>query len=193
MLFPSSYRVLRIVKLERAERERIRKKKRRKKKKKREARRRNGHNDSSVTTSSSESSIDFGRWVQERAPFLEQEREFFIEKWKTEAKEEMERKSWTTQLSKAIGPACSKVSKQITTKLTYMESFFANLPLTIGAIALSTANLGVDWFKFSVRDVSHCRSSKLTVLVGRKSQHLSTSPFSFHTVYVSRVSGMFLL
>jgi hypothetical protein len=137
--------------LERAERARERKKQRRKKKKKRETRRRSGHNDSSATSTSSESSIDFSRWVRERAPFLEQERARFIEKWKSEAKEEMERRSWTNQLSMAFGQNCNKVSKQVTAKLSEMETFFANLPLTIGAIALSMANLGVVWFKFGVR------------------------------------------
>jgi hypothetical protein len=40
--------------------------------------------------------------------------------------------------------------------LTYCEAFFANLPLTIGAIALSTANLGVDWFKFAEENMDSC-------------------------------------
>jgi hypothetical protein len=167
-------------KLERAERARERKKQRRKKKQKRESSRRHmRHNDSSASTSS-ESSVDFGKWVHERAPFLEQERERFIEKWKSEAKEDMERKSWTSQFRKAIGPSFSKVLEEITAKLNYMEMFFANLPLTIGAIALSTANLGVDWFKFCVRHPLIVRpSQELTARsIGRKSQHLSTRPFS---------------
>lgn len=36
------------------------------------------------------------------------------------------------------------------------ESFFANLPLTIGAIALSIASLGVVWFKFAEENMDSC-------------------------------------
>lgn len=39
---------------------------------------------------------------------------------------------------------------------TYCEEFIANLPLTIGAIALSTANLGVVWFKFAEVNMESC-------------------------------------
>jgi hypothetical protein len=37
-----------------------------------------------------------------------------------------------------------------------VESFFANLPLTIGAIALSIASLGVVWFKFAEENMKSC-------------------------------------
>lgn len=92
--------------------------------------------------------------MQDRAPFLEQERARFIEKWKQEAREELQSRSWMNQLGSTFITSLGQVSKQVTSKLTYLESFFANLPLTIGAIALSTANLGVDWFKFCVRFAS---------------------------------------
>lgn len=40
--------------------------------------------------------------------------------------------------------------------LAWAESFFANLPLTIGAIALSIASLGVVWFKFAEENMDSC-------------------------------------
>jgi hypothetical protein len=40
--------------------------------------------------------------------------------------------------------------------LTYIEAFIANLPLTIGAIAMAVVTLGVVWFKFAEETLASC-------------------------------------
>jgi hypothetical protein len=47
--------------------------------------------------------------------------------------------------------------QKIVKGLAWVESFLANLPLTIGAIAVSIANLGVVWFKFAEVHLSSCK------------------------------------
>ena len=47
-------------------------------------------------------------------------------------------------------------SVQLFIVFAWTESFIGNLPLTIGAIALASANLGVDWFKFAEENLSSC-------------------------------------
>lgn len=143
--------------------ERARRKKRRKKKKKkkrrRQARRKNqGRGDDSVSSSStsSDSSLEFNRWLDERSSFLEEEKARVVERWKAEARAEFEA-SKRRERRPVWGGACAKLVKRFVKVLAYLESFFANLPLTIGAIALSIANLGVDWFKFMEENLDSCQ------------------------------------
>ena len=148
--------------------ERARRKKRRKKKKKkkrRQARRRNrelGRNDDSDVSSSStssDSSLEFNRWLDERSSFLEKEKARVVERWKAEARAEFEesRQRGSSKRRSQGSGAFRQLTKSVYKSLAYMESFFANLPLTIGAIALSTANLGVDWFKFMEENLESCQ------------------------------------
>jgi hypothetical protein len=55
-----------------------------------------------------------------------------------------------------LGPSHGNMGNKLFTFLTWLESFFANLPLTIGAIALSIATLGVVWFKFAEETMDSC-------------------------------------
>jgi hypothetical protein len=62
----------------------------------------------------------------------------------------------TKRPSNRSEPTRSRLIQEMLEALMWMESFVANLPLSIGAIALSIANLGVVWFKFAEVNLSSC-------------------------------------
>lgn len=69
----------------------------------------------------------------------------------------MDEQNFMTKRSSNLQEATRGRLKQKTIKsLMWMESFVANLPLSIGAIALSIANLGVVWFKFAEVNLPSC-------------------------------------
>ena len=135
--------------------ERQRKKKKKKRKTRRSLSRRHVHNsDSSSSSTSSASPSD--PWLKHKARFMEEERARIIETWKNEAREEAERNRWDRRLGRFVKSKANRVSLNIFVVFAWMESFIGNLPLTIGAIALASANLGVDWFKFAEENLSSC-------------------------------------
>jgi hypothetical protein len=124
-----------------------------KKKKKASTRPRRHHrrrdaSDSSISTSSL-SSVDH-QWFDKRARDLERQRAELFEQWKAEVKAEEEAKKrekeqnkWYRRLFRFCNVKLGGLPSNAYTFLVWLESFIANLPLTIGAIALALANLGV--------------------------------------------------
>ena len=112
---------------------------------------------SSTTSSSGDSIQDFHEWLDERGAIVENERLRLVDKWKAEARAEVEKDFWHRRIQRSFDAAFGGFFRKVLKTLAYLESFFANLPLTIGAIALSTANLGVDWFKFMEEYVDSCQ------------------------------------
>eukprot|EP00934_Nitzschia_sp_Nitz4_P006878 Nitzschia sp. Nitz4//scaffold17_size182527//147575//151746//NITZ4_001877-RA/size182527-snap-gene-0.302-mRNA-1//-1//CDS//3329539409//6868//frame0 len=95
---------------------------------------------------------DYRRWTKKRARMLEKERAKLIEQWKEEAKvqAEMHRKEMEAN-------RCDRLFMRLLWgKLLSLETFFSNLPLTIGAVAMAVVTLGVVWFKFSEENLDTC-------------------------------------
>jgi hypothetical protein len=124
-----------------------------------------------------------------------------IKQWKVEtkaeeqaAKREAQDNQWHNRLYRYGMEAWKDQSKRIYKKLTWAETFIANLPLTIGGVALAFANLGVDWFKFAEETMDSCEpvhfdsvqctfpevrelSSACTLFFGRNSSSILTCAF----------------
>jgi hypothetical protein len=98
--------------------------------------------------------------MKKRSKILEKEREKLISQWKVEAqaeeaanREKLEYNRWDRRLGRHIDKEAGTFLKF----LTWAEAFIANLPLTIGAIALANATLGVVWFKFAEENLESCQ------------------------------------
>jgi hypothetical protein len=148
---------------------RDRRKQRKKKKKDRSRSRRSSHRhgesseESSSQSQNSTSDKDYKRWLKKRARLLEKERGKLIKQWRMEAKadekaaqQEAEDNQWYNRLYRYGMEVWKDQSKRMYKKLTWVEAFIANLPLTIGGVALAFANLGVDWFKFAEETMDSC-------------------------------------
>jgi len=133
-------------------------KKKKKKRKKRRSRKKSRHADDSDSSSSYTSTSGSSRdpWLKHKAKFLAEEKARIIEKWKKEAQEEAERNRWDRRLWRYFESMGGHIAVKLFVVFAWMESFIGNLPLTIGAIALASANLGVDWFKFAEENLSSC-------------------------------------
>ena len=83
---------------------------------------------------------------------LEKERSKLIEQWKAEAREEAELSRRDQQAKMCVAATCTLGTKW----LFALETFVANLPLTIGAVAMAVVTLGVVWFKFAEENLSTC-------------------------------------
>jgi hypothetical protein len=102
--------------------------------------------------------------LDQRAIALERERAKFIRQWKYEVRAEEEaarleeaKSRWHRRFCRFIAVESRELVDSLTKAFLWTQEFFANLPLTIGAIALATANLGVDWFKFTEENLSACQ------------------------------------
>lgn len=91
---------------------------------------------------------------------LARERAKFIAQWKAEAEAEaeLERKHrdanrWHRRLGRQ---AEHFYLDKLLPFVMLLETFFSNLPLTTGAVALSVVTLGVVWFKFTEMNLSSC-------------------------------------
>ena len=109
------------------------------------------------------SSKDYQRWLKKRARLLEKERNKLIKQWRKEAKaeeeakrKEREEKRWDNRLRRHFHEVWGDFFGRMFKHLTWAEAFIANLPLTIGGVALAFANLGVDWFKFAEENMDSC-------------------------------------
>mmetsp|Transcript_48736 Transcript_48736/g.117904 ORF Transcript_48736/g.117904 Transcript_48736/m.117904 type:complete len:1355 (-) Transcript_48736:1567-5631(-) len=110
-----------------------------------------------------DSDMDYRAWTMKRANMLEKERSKMIEQWKQEARAEAEmfrteaeakephRRCWAS-----IARVFADVGDKSFRCLTRLEIFIANLPLTIGAVAMAVVTLGVVWFKFAEEFLSTC-------------------------------------
>lgn len=102
--------------------------------------------------------------MQNRARLLEQERAKLIKQWREEARAEEDASRRSTDDILCWGRLHQKIDSQMRLLLdrsfkifTWLEAFIANLPLTIGAIALAITNLGVVWFKFMESNLDSCQ------------------------------------
>lgn len=149
------------------ERRKLNRKKKKKKKKherrSRKARVQSGSSEeesSSSVSASSASSHEYQRWMKKRARMLEKERSRLIKQWRAEAFAEerstQQHSRWYRRFSRYQKEQFGEWVSQLFRFFIWLESFVANLPLTIGAIALAVANLGVDWFKFAEENMDSC-------------------------------------
>ena len=107
----------------------------------------------------SERPADKLQFIKEYMKELEHERESLIQQWKSEfqeseirlLKEEQAKREW--HLTKYITSYTSAIYNALVTA----EVFFSNLPLTIGAVALSWTSMGVVWFKFMEENIHVCK------------------------------------
>lgn len=144
---------------------------RHKKKKKRSSRHRSRKRDSrpsgeisdASVSSSSASSQDHRYWINNRAKLLDQERAKLIKQWREEARQaehvarrERQSNMWHRRLGRHLEAQYRSFLDLSFKFFVWLEMFIANLPLTIGAIALAVANLGVDWFKFAEENMESC-------------------------------------
>jgi hypothetical protein len=113
--------------------------------------------------STESSSYDYRQWTQKRAKMLEKERAKLILQWKAEAKaeaevtrKESEAKHWPSRLKRYLDAEFVVFMSRAFKFFTSAESFIANLPLTIGAIAMAVVTLGVIWFKFAEENLDSC-------------------------------------
>lgn len=107
---------------------------------------------SQVSDDSSDSNIDFRqwtKWTKKRPSNLEKERAKLIEQLKAEARAESEMFAkeeesiqWHRQMWTNIVAEFQKFATLTFRGLTFIEAFIGNLPLTIGAVALSVVSLG---------------------------------------------------
>lgn len=86
-----------------------------------------------------------------------------IERWKAEAKEEeeiarqqREYNRWYRRLGRCVIAQLHIFQMKAYRTLTLVEAFIANLPLTIGAVAMAVVTLGVVWFKFAEENLDSC-------------------------------------
>jgi len=83
--------------------------------------------------------------------------------WREEAKaqeevarREQEENRWYRRISRQVDGETQEFLAGSIKFLAWFEQFIGNLPLTIGAVALAIANLGVDWFKFAEENLESC-------------------------------------
>ncbi|KAL7579047.1 hypothetical protein ACA910_019086 [Epithemia clementina (nom. ined.)] len=91
-------------------------------------------------------------WKRERERQMAQDRQALLQQWSTNSKSSSngsDRESWIHNDLNGMAVGLLKYVR-------WAESFLANLPLTIGGIALSTANLGVVWFQFAEETLDSC-------------------------------------
>jgi len=98
--------------------------------------------------------------MSKKALKLEHERLRLVQQWRAEAmaddNSEGELGLWCHRLCGKMHAVGLTYVGNMNQSLVWLQEFFANLPLTIGAIALAIANLGVDWFKFTEENLSSC-------------------------------------
>ncbi len=94
---------------------------------------------------------------------LEMERAKLIAQWKAEAREEaelnrqdIEQNQWHRKIGRAFDIWHEKYSKRLYRVIIGVETFVANLPLMIGAVAMAVVTLGVVWFKFAEENLESC-------------------------------------
>lgn len=108
---------------------------------------------SSSASSASVSSHNYQQRMQTRA-LLKQDRQQLIKQWKAEAAAEeaanqklKEENMIHRRCCRLVGIEASKLTNFLSNFFSWVEAFFANFPIMIGAVAYAFANLGQDWFK----------------------------------------------
>ena len=94
---------------------------------------------------------------------LEKERAKLIEQWKAEARaeaeaarKEAESNQWPQRFGRFLKDEFGNAMIQTFKFFALLEAFIANLPLTIGAVAMAVVTLGVVWFKFAEENMDTC-------------------------------------
>jgi tellurite resistance protein TehA-like permease len=101
---------------------------------------------------------DKQQFIKEYMKELENEKESLIRQWKREFQEDQrriaqERAPHTKFYARIVQPCFVAVYDF----LAVTEVFLSNLPLTIGAVALSWVTMGVVWFKFMEENIDICK------------------------------------
>ena len=119
---------------------------------------------SSENSISDSSSVDNRHWSRKRAKMLEKERKKLIDQWKSEARADAERtrfeaekNRWYKRLGRSLECHFGIYLNSAWKLLGLLEMFICNLPMTIGAVALAIATLGVVWFKFAEENMDSCQ------------------------------------
>lgn len=111
---------------------------------------------SSSASSSSSQQQEYRKWMKKRSKLLEKERAKLIQQWRAEARLEEEQSKrmqesnlWQNRLRRYYDEeyADSAFALNLFKYMAWAEEFIANLPLTVGGIALAFANLGVVWVR----------------------------------------------
>ena len=99
-----------------------------------------------------DSSYDYREWTRKRAKMLEKQRSQLIEQWKAEAKQEASdaRKAAEANLW------YKRLGRYLDAQFASIQRFLANIPLTIGAVAMAVVTLGIVWFKFAEENLDSC-------------------------------------
>jgi hypothetical protein len=110
-----------------------------------------------------DSSYEYKQWTKRQARMLEKERAKMMEQWKAEARAEvvMAHKEelanpWPKRMRQAVNAEMGNAMHTAFRMFTFLEAFIANLPLTIGAVAMAVATLGIVWFKFAEENLESC-------------------------------------
>ena len=134
------------------------KKSSKRKKKKRRSSAEVGDQDGSSEDSVTE--YHYQQWTQNKDRLLGKERAQLIAQWKAEAREEAElrRREFRhrSRSNSDFDRMWEKLSKLLYGIFAVAATFLANLPSTIGAVAMSVVTLGVVWFKFAEENLESC-------------------------------------
>ena len=94
---------------------------------------------------------------------LEKERAKLMEQWKAEARadaemahKQEEANPWPKRMRQAVNTGMGNAKHTAFRMFIFLEAFIANLPLTIGAVAMAVVTLGVVWFKFAEENLDSC-------------------------------------
>lgn len=135
-------------------RKRNRKKAKRHRRKKKRNVRSGDSSQSSSTSSASVSSHNYQQWMQTRANLLENDRQQFLKQWRAEVRAEesanrklKEENMLHKRCCRYVGIEAARLSSCLSNFFSWLEAFFANFPIMIGAVAYAFANLGQDWSK----------------------------------------------
>lgn len=136
----------------------------RKKGKQKKSRHRPREADAEFYRSSSSQSSSHHVSTRRQMRILEKERSRLIAQWKAEAlaeaeaaRKEYEANRWDRKLGERMGRTCTPYLESSMKAWIHVETFIANLPLTVGAIALAIVTLGVVWFKFAEENLDSCQ------------------------------------
>jgi hypothetical protein len=111
----------------------------------------------SSISSSTNSSRNRPQKISKRVVLLEKERRKLFKQWKAEARAEAEAKRMFENENRWFRRFGRSMSRDVLKRIVWLETLFANMPLTIGSIAVANATLGVDWFKFTEESLASCR------------------------------------
>jgi hypothetical protein len=140
------------------------------KKKRRKGRKVRHHRTSSDSSAGSpgdsrttDESFEYQQWTKKRNKVLDRERAMLMEQWKAEANAEAddlyrtsEEYRWHKRLARYFDTESTVVVNRAFKFFVASEALIANLPLTIGAVAMAIVTLGTVWFRFAEENLESC-------------------------------------